>query len=224
MQGRPKKQKLHKDKIEDCALKMIETSGIEGLSMRKLAAQLGVEAMSLYNHYPNKKALLRAATERFVRGIEMPDLSGDWRSDIRAQARAFRQATVESPRIAMLLMSGQMFGGSVDLINERALRILNEAGFDLRSSVFLVRLATIHIAGTLFREAGQKMDAAPKDVEAWINGMSPEVFPNLSKATHLVSEPIGEAEFIFGLDLLLSAFELQRSRAGDFENQYVGPI
>jgi AcrR family transcriptional regulator len=71
---------LTKDELFDKALEIIDEEGLEALSMRRLASEVGVEAASLYHHIPNKEALLEGALEQMRSEFVMPDpMPEDWR-------------------------------------------------------------------------------------------------------------------------------------------------
>jgi AcrR family transcriptional regulator len=65
-------ERLSRDRIVDAALAIADRDGLEGLSMRRLASELGTGAMSLYNYVPDKKALLDALVERVVGTVDLP--------------------------------------------------------------------------------------------------------------------------------------------------------
>ena len=68
------------------ALALADAGGIESLSMRKLGQELGVEAMSLYNHVANKDDLLDGMVEVVTAEIEVPSGGADWKTEIRRTA------------------------------------------------------------------------------------------------------------------------------------------
>jgi AcrR family transcriptional regulator len=77
---------LSRERILDAALALADAEGVEGLTMRRLAAELGVEAMTIYYHVPNKDAILDALVERVIAEIELPEPGTEWRSALRSLA------------------------------------------------------------------------------------------------------------------------------------------
>src|SRR5215469_8858987 len=73
----PSRSTLTRDRIVDAALDVIDRAGLDGLSMRKLGAALGVEAMALYHHVGSKERLLEAVVERLMSELD-PGESADW--------------------------------------------------------------------------------------------------------------------------------------------------
>jgi AcrR family transcriptional regulator len=89
---------LSRDRIAEAALELIDAEGMPGLSMRKLGAVLGVEAMSLYHYVRNKDDLLDAVLDRLYREIDLPAVEDeDWERTIRAGVRSFREVLLRHP-------------------------------------------------------------------------------------------------------------------------------
>jgi AcrR family transcriptional regulator len=89
---------LNRDRIAGAALDLIDAEGMSGLSMRKLGAQLGVEAMSLYHYVRNKDDLLDAVLDRLYSEIDLPSVEAeDWERTIRAGVRSFRAVLQRHP-------------------------------------------------------------------------------------------------------------------------------
>ena len=94
--GRPQ-QALTRERILDAAQAIVTEEGLEAVSMRRVAASLGAGAMSLYNHVPNKEALLAGLAERVFAQVQVPEgasrreLAGSWARSVRATLAANRQ-------------------------------------------------------------------------------------------------------------------------------------
>src|SRR5689334_12674118 len=88
----PTRTPLSRDRVAAAALELIDREGLDSLSMRKLGAALGVEAMSLYNHVDNKDDLLDAVSEMLHREILAgydPPASGNWQERARSMAFSY---------------------------------------------------------------------------------------------------------------------------------------
>ena len=77
--GKTAREPLSTDRIEEAALELIERDGLDGFSTRKLAAELGCEAMSIYHYYPGKTHLLDALFDRVIGGLPADDPLRPWR-------------------------------------------------------------------------------------------------------------------------------------------------
>jgi AcrR family transcriptional regulator len=107
---------LTRQRVADAALTFIDAHGLEGLSMRKLGAELGVEAMSLYNHVANKADLLDAVAETLYRDVlaAYGEPSGDWKVHARALCHAYVAVAAAHPRAVSLLITPASGSASVE--------------------------------------------------------------------------------------------------------------
>jgi AcrR family transcriptional regulator len=106
--GRPRVPLLSRDRIRDAALEMIDRDGLDGLSMRKLATALGVQAASLYRHYATKDDVLDDVASRVVSGVETTafDEGADWPVGLAGWARSYRSALAAHPNLVPYLAGG----------------------------------------------------------------------------------------------------------------------
>ncbi|MEV6217651.1 TetR family transcriptional regulator [Nocardia sp. NPDC051833] len=105
--ARPRVPLLSRERIRDTALAMIDRDGLAEVSMRKLAAELGVQAASLYGHYPNKDDLFDDIATGVMSHV---DTSGfdtlPWDDGLAAWARSYRTALVTHPNFVPYLAAG----------------------------------------------------------------------------------------------------------------------
>src|SRR5580658_8514515 len=100
---------LSRDRIIEAAMTMVDRDGSDGLSMRRLAAELGVEAMSLYNHVAGRDDILDAVAEGVLAGLAMPlDPALPWADRVRATGEAFRSAAATHPGSFRLVLTRQL--------------------------------------------------------------------------------------------------------------------
>lgn len=124
----PQRSTLTLERIVDAALDLIDRAGLDGLSMRKLGAALGVEAMALYHHVGSKERLLGAVAQRLDQEIaDTLDTPGDWLGALRQMARGCRAVARRHPTAVPLLAQCEAGGKTyLYIVNER----LRAAGFD----------------------------------------------------------------------------------------------
>jgi AcrR family transcriptional regulator len=207
---------LTRARIVAAAIDLIEREGADAISMRRIAADLGVGVMSLYNHVPNKAALLDAVAETVLSEIEFTDdPAAEWTERVRIQARAFRQIAHHYPRSTMVVVSRQLKSTAGLLPVERALATLREAGFDGENAVQILRTFIAYIIGSLLREVGVTPTFAPvhrSDVH--LPAADPGLFPQVSDLAPLLGVCDHEEAFEYGLDMLIkaTAVQLQESR------------
>ncbi len=105
MAGRMAPQ-LSRERIREAALGIIDEAGLDGLSMRKLAAKLGVSAPSLYFHYATKDDLVDDITGEIVDQVDTSAFDQGWREGLLTWARSYRSALAAHPNIVPYLAHG----------------------------------------------------------------------------------------------------------------------
>jgi AcrR family transcriptional regulator len=121
---------LSRDDIVATAIAMLDRDGLERLSMRRLAAELGTAATSaLYWRVANKADLLELAVDTVLAGALVPAEEGDWRDRLTVLARAAYAVLAEHPWAAQLMASHAGLGPNYQAYAERVLSILRSAGF-----------------------------------------------------------------------------------------------
>jgi AcrR family transcriptional regulator len=202
---------LSRERIITAAIDVIEREGADAVSMRRIAAELGCGVMSLYNHVPNKAALLDDVAERVMSGIEFTAAPGtSWEEQVRAQARAFRAITRRYPRSTMVVVSRPATSATGLRPIENALATLREAGFGGTDAVLIMRAFVGFILGSLLREVG----VTPALGDARANyaiqvserlTLDPGEFPQVTSLSAELAHRDPDADFEFGLDLLVHA-------------------
>lgn len=195
------------------AIALIESEGESAASMRRISAELGVAAMSLYNHVPNKAALLDAVGE-YVRGqIELPtDHALSWEDRARVLVLAFRDVITRYPRCTELMMAR----APASLVGleplEYALEMAEQAGFSGRDALRVVRAFTAYAVGATTSAANRAQAAQALAA----GGALPELtdatqYPRIAELG-LELFASDESDFEFGLDLLIQAMSSLRER------------
>jgi AcrR family transcriptional regulator len=101
------RETLNRERVLGAALRLAGEQGLTGLSMRRLAADVGVEAMSLYNHVANKGDLLDGMAARVFEGIPLPDPALPWDDRLRALGTAAFKSLTEHPVVVRAVAAGQ---------------------------------------------------------------------------------------------------------------------
>ncbi|MGB3634124.1 MAG: TetR/AcrR family transcriptional regulator C-terminal domain-containing protein [Rubrobacteraceae bacterium] len=199
----PKRRPLNRERILEAAVDFVDREGLEALSMRKLGAELGVEAMSLYNHVPSKGALLDGMVEVLLRGLDVPPEDDDWEARIRESYRRFRRLAHSHPNVFPLLIVRPPDTMDGAWLVESFLDALQKAGFDARTALQAYRTLTSFTVGYVMSEIrGFAME--PGDGRVGARGLQPEEFPRLAELSPSLGDIERDAEFEGGLDLILS--------------------
>jgi AcrR family transcriptional regulator len=215
---------LSSERVLETAVTLADRHGIEWLSMRKLADEFGVAAMSLYHHVPNKVALIDAMIEVVFSEIEPPSLDVDWKTAMRRRAVSTREA-LSRHRWAVGLMEGRTAHGPANLrLHDAVLGCLRAAGFSLEMTVHAYSVQDAYIYGFALQETDMTPETpddfaaeAQRQAEAYKDVLAD--YPNLVEvvAGHVAKAGYDYAtEFLFGLDLILDGLdrlrEVSRSR------------
>ena len=89
---------LNRKRVLDTALQLADEHGIGSLTMRRLASELGVEAMTLYYYVANKDEILDGILEAVVGEMEVPSADGDWKGNLRGMAISAHDVLVRQDR------------------------------------------------------------------------------------------------------------------------------
>ncbi|MGW9183375.1 TetR/AcrR family transcriptional regulator C-terminal domain-containing protein [Agromyces sp. NPDC055661] len=210
---------LSKQRVVDEAIRLADREGVDGLSMRRLAATLGAGAMSLYHYVANKEELLDAMVDIVFQEIELPPQETDWQSAIRQRAVSARQVLARHPW-AVGLMESRTSPGPANLRHHEAVTAcLRRAGFSVVMATHANWLLDSYVYGFALQEASLPFDTADELAGmaegVYLPQLPPDEFPYLNEsAAALVAAGFDPAEqFIFGLDLVLAALEPLRASA-----------
>ena len=215
---------LTRERILDAALEIVDALGVDGLTMRRLGASLGVEAMSIYNHVPNKSALLDAVVERVLAEIRIPTGEATWTERLRQMTLSYRQVARAHPRVVPLLAS-RPFNSlpALDQV-EAVFEILAQAGFTPPDALNALRTMSAFAVGfTLWEAAGmtsEETDRPPIRIDN--PDAVAEDFPRLMEMAPLLMKDDPDEQFEFGVGVLLAGMEERLSSQRD-EGPSKGP-
>jgi AcrR family transcriptional regulator len=207
---------LSRERVLHAALRLADEGGIESLSMRKLAQELGVKAMSLYNHVVNKDDMLDGIVDIAVSEIEVPDLSIDWKTAMRRRAISAHEVLLRHPWATMALMSRVNVGPAMLRYVDATLGCLREAGFSFEMADWAWNAIDSHIYGFTLQKLNFPFEATEYS-EAAKTGLSlipADKYPYLNQLTHQVIEGRydGLHDFEFGLELILNGLDRLRRK------------
>jgi AcrR family transcriptional regulator len=210
---------LSKQRVVVEAVRLADREGVDGLSMRRLAGELGAGAMSLYHYVASKEELLDAMIDVVFSEIELPSQGSDWQSAMRGRAVSARQVLARHPW-AIVLMESRTSPGPANLRHREAVTAcLRRAGFSVVMATHANWLLDSYVYGFALQEASLPFDTADElsdmTEDVYLPQLPPDEFPYLNEsAAELVAAGYDPAEeFIFGLDLVLAALEPLRTSA-----------
>ena len=189
------KQRLTRERILDAAIELLDNHGMDALSMRRLGAAVGVEAMSLYNHIPNKDALLDGIHERILRSLDPPTTARTWQSFVRHQAYALHMALMAHPNAIPLFATRPAATPAAIQQLDRYLEVLGRAGFEPLDALSIVQLVAQLVVGHAMWSTAVEvafLDDAP---------------PHVKQVERVLDKWNPDRELEMGIDALLAGFE-----------------
>jgi AcrR family transcriptional regulator len=201
---------LTRQKVIEAALHVMDREGLDGFNMRKLGTELGVEAMSLYNHIKNKDDLLDGINEMLILQAQYPP-----RSDVTAYqelwdfAHAYRDVLRAHPRVITLVATRQLRTEPSLAILERLLATFNRAQISGRHAMYAVNSLASFIIGHAFIDVaglavpGAEQEGNPTDI--W-QRLPVSHYPILRATIHEFQQWDADDEFDYGLQTLLQGF------------------
>lgn len=124
-----KREPLNRHRIVQAALAIADAEGLDSLTMRRLAVELGAAPMAAYSHFRDKRELLAAVVDAVMAEVELPEVDGRWRKPIRRLAESLRRALVAHPAVMPAVNVYAAGGAATSAVVDRAHGILRGAGF-----------------------------------------------------------------------------------------------
>jgi AcrR family transcriptional regulator len=217
-ESKPKRRPLTRDRVLATAIPLADAGGLEALSMRTLARELGVGAMALYYHFRNKDELLDGMVDHVFGEIELPSVDEPWKPAMRRRAVSARESLARHPW-AIGLMESRRNPGPANLRHHDAvLGNLLASGFGMAGSARAYSVLDSYIYGFALTKMNMPFDATsnvPDVAREMLEPFPMDEYPNLvAFITEHAMQPgyDYEDEFKSGLDLILAS--LERDRAG----------
>jgi AcrR family transcriptional regulator len=215
----PSRRRLSRQLVLETAIAMADTQGIDAVSMRRLAQELGVEAMSLYHWFAKKTDIYVGMLEAVWSEIELPPADMEWRPALRLTAMSAYRALLRHPWATGL-------GGSIDDVSEARLQWMDAVLGRLRAAGFSPELVDLgyhvidsHIEGVVlwllpFQVLSRER---PNFAQDFLAKHPLDTMPDMADHVAYHLRPLTGNEvspFEFGLDLILDGLERRRQASG----------
>jgi TetR/AcrR family tetracycline transcriptional repressor len=203
------------------ALALADSEGLEAVTIRRLANELGVTPMALYWHFHSKDELLDGMAARLFEEIDLSvDASARWHEQLRALLGSMLSVLRAHPSTAILLSTRTASSEGSLRATEVVLDILGRGGFSPAEATQIARHALSTVTnlvsgepGVVVREESGKMIDARRRARLFLESLPPERYPHLVQTAGPLSEGVDpDAYFAFGLDLLLAGIEAMAVR------------
>ena len=204
---------LSRGRVMRAAIGLADAEGIEALTMRRLAQELGVEAMTLYYHVANKDDILGGIVDIVVGEFDPPGDGPDWQAAIRRTAISAHDTLVRHKWAANLLLSGGVREARLRYM-DGILGCLRAGGFSAEMTHHAYHALDSHILGFTLWQVGMALEdrSLPDMAKTFLSELSVEDYPHLAEhiEQHIAERPGEKSEFEFGLDLILDGLERMR--------------
>jgi len=209
---------LSRERVLEAAIALADEGGIESLTMRRLAQELGVEAMTLYYYVANKDEILGGIVDLVVGEIELPAPDAAWKPAIRKTALSAYDVLLRHPWAANLVLSGPTMSQARVRYMNSLLGSLRHGGFSAEETDHAYHALDSHIMGFALWEVGIMTGLANLGdlVTTFLQELDVDAYPHLAEHAqqHLKERsPDDEGSFAFGLDLILDGLERIRDTA-----------
>jgi len=199
------RESLSKDRVLRTAMELADREGIAALSMRRLATELGVEAMSLYYYVRSKADILDGIVDLALSEVEPPSGGTDWKSAVRRSAVSYHDTLRRHRWVTSVPTSGEASAAQLRYM-DALLKRLREAGLSPELTHHAYHALDSHIVGSALWLARippkEELDVLAKDV---LRQLPANEYPDL--VLHIQQHLSGAARsmkfFEFGLDLIL---------------------
>lgn len=207
---------LTTERVVEAAIDLADRSGLGALTMRRLGAALGVEAMSLYKHVASKEALLHAMIDRVIGEIAIPDEGAPWREAMAQRAASARAVLGRHAWVIGLMEAETAPGPNTMRYMNAIIGSLRSAGFAMEDAGRAFTLLDSYVYGHVIQESNFPFSTAEEITQTVASALEQEAlraFPNLvAMYEHAATfEYSLDDQFEFGLELVLDGLERLRT-------------
>jgi AcrR family transcriptional regulator len=213
--GKTKHQRiepLNRERVLQTALRLLDREGLAALSMRRLGNELGVEAMSLYNHIGSKEDVCDGIVELLMQEIQRPEMTAaSWRDGLQAAFRAYRQVLRAHPAALPIVATRPLNTIAAFHVVEDALTVLRQAGFTPIQAIYALNCLAGYVIGHALLDVGTtpfsegSPDPAHRTLD--LGHLSADQFPTIRELLPAFAERSPDEEFEFGLTTMLCGLQ-----------------
>jgi AcrR family transcriptional regulator len=196
-----------RDAIARAALDLVDREGLDALSMRRLASELGMGTMTLYGYFRTKGELLEAVIEEAASWRRTPEPEGTWEDRLRELARGMRQALARHRSLIEVRLRRPIAGPKSFRGTEAGIQALLDAGFDRAEAARAFRVLFLYVFGFVaFSDPEPEVTAERRRAQAAVAAaLPPDEFPLLSEMGAEMAETMGgDEQFEYGLDAVIA--------------------
>ena len=217
----PAREPLSRERIVDAAFTLVDAGGLDAVSMRGVADELGTGPASLYAHVAGKEELLSLMIERLAAEVRLPEPDPErWQEQIKELVREIHSVLLAHRDLARASIGNIPLGEGALRVSDRMIEILMAGGLPKQVIAYAVDLLPLYVVATayeqsLFNERTSTEEGARyfEEVDAYFASLPADRFPHIAAlAPELAQGDAGE-RFEFGLDVLVAGLAAYGRRA-----------
>lgn len=203
---------LSRARIVATALGLLERDGLPGLSMRRLASELGVSPMSPYRYFRDKDELIDAVIDAVASSEPLPETRGDWRRRVRDLMHWLFAGLSRYPGLIGLRLERPFLSPEALRLTEAALQALVEGGFTKAEALRAYRALLVYTFGSAAFGSHAPTEEVRRKTGAALFALPEDQYPILSGSIVEAAETASEGPFEHGLECLLDGLEASLER------------
>ncbi|WP_037781307.1 TetR/AcrR family transcriptional regulator [Kitasatospora purpeofusca] len=213
----PRRQPLSRERIVEAALRIVDTEGMDALSMRRVGQELGTGAASLYAHVGSKEELVELVLDLAYADIELEEADpARWEEQIKGLLRRSREALLSHRDLAKaaVVANVPITPHAMD-IAEAMLAILRAGGLDEQTAAYGVDLLGLYTTATAFEAStrgGGNTEEFTERIHDYFATIPTERYPMITSLAAALTRNVGDERFEFGLDILVAGLARQSPR------------
>jgi AcrR family transcriptional regulator len=209
---------LSREEIATTAVELADTRGIDAVSMRTLAVELGVGATSLYRYVARKDELIELMVDAVI-GNDLPfEVCGYWRDDLRSFAHGLRGMVLRHPWTAVPSAGLRNFGPNTAWLYEQVLSAIDGLGLDIDEMLVMVETLDAFVRGRALEELSEQeaVRRSGLDQEQWMQTQIPYIEGLIASGRYpLLTRVVFDARAPHDPDRLMHGFDLGLERVLD---------
>jgi AcrR family transcriptional regulator len=209
---------LSREQVLAAARRIADAEGVDRLTMRRLAAELGVLPNALYTYVPDKEALLDALIDDLLAGIEADEpAAGDWREGLVRVMDSSRRLLLAHPQLVPAFLARPGLGPNAARLGEITFGLLRRGGLEGERAVEAFRVLLIYSLGFAAFQAGRLPEddrARSARAEAAFTSLPEDRFPEMRRLAGPLATPSTDRQFHTGLRWLLDGIATDSGQAG----------
>jgi AcrR family transcriptional regulator len=210
--GTERRTQLTRERVVAAGIELADRDGIESISMRRLAQELGVEAMSLYTHVRNKDDLLDGMVDAVIGKISTSTDGADWKMSLRQMVLAARSIVLTHPWAPRLIESRTTPGPATMRYINTVIGLLREGGFTIGQAHHAIHILGSRALGfthELFDDSDDLEPETAASLASELGAALPYVAEMALAVTHggALGRCDDQIEFEFALDFILDGLE-----------------